>query len=92
MGTFSWPRTRLLHVATAHRIRTSFTSSFPANWNPRLDEKQHITLVLASMAWAACGGIVVSSSTREVMTMTTSQHTHCQPDIWRPVRGVALSL
>jgi hypothetical protein len=37
-----------------------------------VDEKQHITLVLASMARAACGGIAVSSSKPEVMTMTTS--------------------
>jgi len=44
------------------------------------------------MIRAACGDIVVSSWKPEVMTMTTSQHTHRQPAIWRSVRGVASAL
>jgi hypothetical protein len=44
----------------------------PVSWNPRLGGNQRITLVMASMARAACGGIVVSSSKLEVMMMTTT--------------------
>jgi hypothetical protein len=50
------------------------SARFPASWNPRLDGNQHITLVEASMARAARGGIVVPSSKPEVMTMATGQH------------------
>jgi hypothetical protein len=48
--------------------------------------------VLASITRTGCGDIVVSSRKPEVMAMTTRQHTHRQPVIWRFVRAVASAL
>jgi hypothetical protein len=48
--------------------------------------------VLAPISRSGCGDILVSSRKPEVMAMTTNQHTHRQPAIWRSVRVVALAL